>query len=291
MNTTESSQAIHEPLGPGLTRTWALDKVRWEGDTEYQHMVIAETAQGVSLFCDNDRQSTEFSQLVYHEALMVPALLLADRVDTVLIVGSSEGVASEMAAAAGASKVDHVDIDRECVRRCAELLPYGYTPETLATAESGRDTIRLSYADGDEFLAARYAEGTRYDIVVVDLPDEHDDVAAQHNRLYGVDFLRRCEELLSPGGVVAYQAGCPTVWRNATLLRSWQRFNEVFETTAYFGSDEHEWAFLFGCAEDPGADPVSLMIDQLPRCEYRPTSIDAATLTASTIPPYTLRHP
>lgn len=290
MSTTESCREILEPLADGLTRTWTLDEVLWEGDTEFQHLVIAKTEQGISLFCDNDRQSTEFSQLVYHEALMVPAFLLADRVDAVLIVGSSEGVASELAAAAGASKVDHVDIDRECVRRCAELLPYGYTPESLAQAESGQDTIRLTYADGFQFLADRYAEGTRYDIVVVDLPDEHDDADAQHNRLYGVDFLQRCKELLAPGGVVAYQAGCPTVWRNATLLRSWRRFHEVFATTAYYGSDEHEWAFLFGCADDLGALPTSLMVDQLPRCEYTPETIDAAALLGNTVPPHTLRH-
>lgn len=290
MSAGESTREIHEPLAPGLTRTWALDEVLWEGDTAFQHMVIATTTQGISLFCDSDRQSTEFSQVIYHEAMMVPAFLLAAQVDSVLIVGSSEGVASEMAAAAGASRVDHVDIDQECVRRCAELLPYGYTPETLAAAESGAGAIRLSYADGYEFLAARHAEGTRYDIVVVDLPDEHDDGVAQHNRLYGVEFLSRCKELLAPGGVVAYQAGCPTVWRNATLRKSWARFNEVFGTTSYFGSDEHEWAFLFGRAEIDERDPTDLMVDRLPSCEYRPASIDAPALRACTTPPHTVRH-
>ena len=68
---------IQEPMGAGMQRLWRVDEVRWEGDTEYQHVLIGQTEQGVSLFCDDDRQSTEFSQLVYHEAMMVPGFLLA----------------------------------------------------------------------------------------------------------------------------------------------------------------------------------------------------------------------
>jgi spermidine synthase len=286
----DGRRVIREPLGPGMCRLWGLDDVLWEGDTAYQRVVIAKTAQGVSLFCDDDRQSTEFSQLVYHEALLVPALLLADRVDRVLVVGSSEGVVSQIALAAGARRVDHVDIDAEAVRRCAEHLPYGYTPEELAAAEAGDGPVRVHYADGWEFVR-RVAESTEdnYDIVVVDLPDEHDDEQAQHNRLYGKDFLALCRSALAEGGVVVSQAGCPTLWRNTTLIRSWQRFHEVFGTVAYFGSDEHEWAFLFGRA-DRAPDPTATMIGRLAECAYRPVSIDAEALLACGIPPYSVRH-
>src|SRR5215470_7297308 len=179
---------LHEPLAPGLRRSWLLDEVLWAGDTGFQHVVIARTEQGVTLFCDGERQSSELGQLAYHEALLVPALLLAERVERVLVVGSSEGVVSQLAVAAGARTVDHVDIDRECVRRCAELLPYGYSAAELAAAERGDSPVRVHYADGWDFVAA--ASG--FDVIVVDLPDERDNQTAQHNRLYGVEFLRRC---------------------------------------------------------------------------------------------------
>ena len=89
-----------------------------------------------------------------------------------LVVGSSEGVVSQLALAAGATRVDHVDIDTECVRRCAELLPYGYTPAELAAAEAGDGPVRMHYADGWQFLADAAARGDRWDVVIVDLPDE-----------------------------------------------------------------------------------------------------------------------
>jgi spermidine synthase len=275
---------IDEPVGAGLTRVWQVDDVIADEHTQYQHVVIGKTAQGVSLFCDNERQSTDFSQLVYHEALLVPALLLASRVDRVLVVGSSEGVVCQIAVAAGASVVDHVDIDTQAVKLCAQHLPYGYTTEELAAAERGDGPIRVHYTDGWEFIRN---SAEKYDIVLVDLPDEQDGTDAQHNRLYGTEFLELCKGLLTPGGVVAYQGGCPTLWRNSTLVRCWRRFEQVFDTPVYFGSDEHEWAFFFGTSLD---SPVEVMITRLGTLPYRPATIDSLTLRGSTVPPVSLRQ-
>lgn len=274
------SRRIVEPLGPGLHRVWDIDEVLVDTTTRYQHLVIARTAHGVTLFCDDDRQSAEHSQLVYHEALLVPALLLARRLDRVLVIGSSEGVVSQIALEAGASRVDHVDIDREAVELCARHLPYGYTEADLRAG----GPVRIHYADGREFVE-RSAD--RYDVIVVDLPDEHPG-PAQHNRLYAKEFLGHCLARLAPGGVVVSQAGCPTLWRNDTLVRSWHRFGSVFATTVYFGSAEHEWAFLTGLAE-PVPDPAALMVERLAGLPYRPVTIDAATVRAGTVAPVSLR--
>ncbi|GAA3047312.1 spermidine synthase [Actinokineospora globicatena] len=275
---------IVEPLGPGLTRTWDMPEVLVDTKTDFQHLVIGRTAQGLSLFCDDDRQSTEFSQLTYHEALLVPALLLAKTLDKVLVVGSSEGVVSQISVAAGASVVDHVDIDQRAVELCAEHLPYGYTSEELARAVAHDGPVRVHYADGWQFLADTQQ---RYDVVLVDLPDERPEFA-QHNRLYEEEFLTRCRSVLTEGGVVVCQAGSQTMWRNETLIRSWRRFNEVFASTVYYGSDEHEWAFLFGLAEST-PDTTELMVERLATLPYRPETIDADALRGNTIPPYTVR--
>ena len=272
---------IVEPLAPGITRNWSLSEVICDVHTEFAHLVIGRTEQGIALFSDGERQSTEFSQLVYHEALLVPALLLADRIERVLVIGSGEGVVSQLAVSAGATQVDHVDIDREAVRMSAEHLLYGYTTDELRRAESSFGPITMHYRDGWEFVDRCT---TAYDIVVVDLPDER-TASAQHNRLYELDFLKSCRGI---GGVVVSQAGCPTLWRNESLRSSWQRFHETFNTVAYFGSDEHEWAFLSGLSGTV-KDALAVMSARLPTLTYRPRTIDADTLVASTVPPKALR--
>src|SRR5271165_513069 len=177
-----SDGEIVEPIAPGLTRNWRLSELICDVRTRFQHLVIGRTEQGVSLFSDGERQSTELSQLVYHEALLVPALLLADKIEHVLVIGSGEGVVSQLAVAAGATRVDHVDIDREAVRLCAEHLPYGYTTAELLAAERGLGPITLHYCDGWSWAES----SASYDVVVVDLPDERTE-PAQHNRLYDTD--------------------------------------------------------------------------------------------------------
>ncbi|ANN18107.1 spermidine synthase [Amycolatopsis orientalis] len=284
-----AQRRIAEPMGPGLTRHWDVEEVLFEGRTAFQNVLIGRTAQGISLFCDDERQSTELSQLVYHEALMIPSLLLADRVERVLIIGSSEGVASHLAVAAGAGVVDHVDIDAEAVRACAEHLPYGYTPGELARAERGDGKVRVHYRDGWEFLAEARERGDAYDVVVIDLPDENDDPEAQHNRLYGTDFLTRCTKLLTHGGVVGCQAGCPTLWRNQTLISSWRRFTESFGTVLYYGSDEHEWAFLSGRA-DVLDDPRTLVAEKIGKAGIGESTMDEDALLTNTVPPFSLRR-
>jgi spermidine synthase len=309
-----SSEEIVEPIAPGLTRNWRLSDVLCDVHTDFQHVVIGRTEQGIALFCDGERQSTEFSQLVYHEALLVPGLLLADRIERVLVIGSGEGVVSQLAVAAGATRVDHVDIDRHAVWLCAQHLPYGYSVDELRRAEKGLGPVVMHYGDGADFvdrareLSALRASGSSppYDVVVVDLPDERADAArpdalrasgssrrdalrasgsSRHNRLYQVEFLQRCRDI---GGVVVSQAGCPTLWRNSTLQRSWQRFRGTFGTVVYFGSDEHEWAFLSGVAE-PRDGAVAAMTARLDTLRYRPRTIDAKTLRGCTVPPKTLR--
>lgn len=281
------SQRIEEPVGPGLTRIWDLHEVIVDTHTPFQHMVIARTEQGISLFSDDDRQSTEFSQLTYHEAMMVPAFVLAEKLDKVLIIGSGEGVASQMSVAAGATHVDHVDIDQLEVELCARHLPYGYSSDELAAAVEGDGPIKVHYADGWDFLATAAQAGTRYDVIVIDLPDERVE-DAQHNRLYEAEFLSRCRALLAPGGVLCAQAGCATMWRNETLKRSWERFHEQFGTVVHYGSDEHEWSFLFGLV-DTVDDPVGGMTDRLARLPYRPETIDARALVRGAIEPHALR--
>lgn len=279
---------LTEELSDGLTRMWRIDEVLHTERTAFQDVLVARTAHGVSLFCDQERQSTELTQLVYHEALTIPPVLLAERLDRCLVIGSSEGVACQLLVQCGARRVDHVDIDARAVDLCARYLPFGYSRLELDDAENGRGPIKVVYEDGYAFIENAVRAGRGYDVIIVDLPDASAEGTAQHDRLYGAQFLELCERALAPGGAMCTQAGCPTMWRNATLAQAWRKLTARFPTVTYFGSDEHEWAFLSARREEL-ADPLSLMIERLATLAYRPVSIDGATLRGGSVVPVSVR--
>ncbi|RCG21174.1 spermidine synthase [Sphaerisporangium album] len=282
-------ESFDEPLGQGLWRRWQVHDVLFRGATSYQDVLIAVTEHGVTLFCDGERQSSELSQLTYHEALMVPALLMCSRPpEQVLIVGSSEGVASRIAVESGALLVDHVDIDAQCVQLCAEHLPYGYTSAELVAACTGQGPVTVHYQDGHAWVERALREDRRYDLIVIDLPDEQPDAPAQHNRLYDTPYLQMCRDLLTSTGVLAIQAGCPTLWRNDTLAASVNRLQQVFSSTGFYACYEHEWAFAFGLAETGPLDVIA-RFNRLPDLPYQPSTLDLASLVSGAVLPYHVR--
>lgn len=240
------SLQVNEPLSEGITRSWAIKEVLYSGDTNYQNVMIGKSAHGITLFCDGERQSSEQTQLCYHEALVIPGLLLTRLRRRALVIGSSEGVVSKMLIDQGFEKVVHVDIDEECVRICSKFLPYGYQPIELATASTANDQIELIFADGYKFVSDALQQSEMYDFIIVDLPDETESADSQHDKLYDVDFIQKCANLLHHGGCLTFQAGCQTLWRQNTLLKAVERFKNVFPTILPYVSDEHEWTFISG---------------------------------------------
>lgn len=286
-----TTTAVDESVGAGLTRRWAVQAIAYEGRTKYQDVLIGTTAQGQTLFCDDERQSSAQTQLCYHEALVIPGVVMAQQHRRALVIGSSEGVASQLLVSQGFDMVEHVDIDEETVRLCAEHLPYGYSTSELSSLVAGAGPITLVFEDGVEYVRRAAEASAEYDLIIVDLPDESEGEDAQQDRLYKSDFLRTCASLLSPGGAVVYQAGCPTVWRQGTLARAVRRFEDVFDSVLPYVSDEHEWVFLVGSSADLDAEGVvERALSGLEALPHAPATIDAQAIRRGAVLPYSIRN-
>ncbi|MGR3910828.1 adenosylmethionine decarboxylase [Burkholderia sp. SR8] len=280
---------IEEQLSSGLARVWEIEEVVAAERTAYQDVLIARTAHGMTLFCNRERQSSELTQLIYHEGQFIPAALLAGQRKRVLVIGSSEGVVVQLALWCGAEHVVHVDIDRRCVDLCAEHLPYGYSKRDVERYEKGTDAVHLLFEDGSAAVDRLRAENQRFDIVVMDLPDEELDSDQRHNRLYQRKFLEDLRDLLEPNGVVISQAGCASFWRNQTLAHTFQRFSDTFSNAVYFELTEQDWVWVIGCnAATP--DPVATMQHTLKTLPYTPHFIDSNLIAAATVLPLGLRR-
>lgn len=154
-------------------------------------------------------------------------------------------------------------------------------------AERGHGPVRVHCTDGWAYLAET---DQRYDVVVVDLPDERpDDPTAQHNRLYGRAIPAPRGRCVHRRGALVGQAGCATLWRNETLLRSIDRFDTVFPAVVHYGFDEHEWSFLTG-TRHAVPDPLRRMTDRLATLPCRPATLDAEALRRGAVLPHTARE-
>ena len=279
---------VTEEIAPGIDRSWEIEEVRAHARTQFQDVLIGRTAQGLTLFCENERQSTELSQLIYHEGQIIPAALMAEKIDRVLVIGSSEGVISQIAVDLGASKVVHVDIDEACVRLCAEFLPYGYSSEDVERGLVASGPVELLFQDAFAYIDQCVETNSKFDVIVMDLPDEQVG-DAQQNRLYQEEFLKKISTLLTSDGAFITQAGSTTFWRNETLVRTLRRMDNVFASTAFFEMEEQDWAWVVG-TNFACSDIASRMSKKLPELSYTPQFIDAESIQKATIIPASIRR-
>lgn len=276
---------IEEPISEGLTRVWDVSEVIHQEKTPYQELLIGKTAHGITLFCNNERQSSELTQLLYHECQIIPAVLMAEHRRSALVIGSSEGVVPQLLVKFGFESVEHVDIDEAAVRACAKYLPYGYTEAdvnsySVPVGQTSMLPIKLMFYDGKQYVRNMRRIGKKYDVICMDLPDisEGDD---QHNSLYSSKFFTECKDILHRTGAFVTQAGCASLWRQKGLIKVLKAMREAFEHVTIFDSDEQDWAWAIGQTDSLGMrDPVP---DEL--CGYEPRHIDWDVIDKATVLP------
>lgn len=286
-----SQRWLSEPIHDDVRDLWWLHEVLHESRTALQEVLVARTALGTTLFCDQNPQSAELGQLHFHEAELLPAVALAERAGRVLVIGCSEGTVAQIAAQCGARRVDHVDLDPECVRICAEHLPYGFTTEEVLRAERGEGPVKLHYEDGFEFVRRAADGGQGYDVIVLDLPEEPED---ERGAYLQCEFLARCRDLLAPGGVLSTHVSrphlsAPTERSAPGLQRPWQQFGEIFGTRVYFRSEEQPWAAVMLGRAGRVPHPVVTMRERLVELPYKPRTMDGDSLRRATSLPLVLR--
>jgi spermidine synthase len=181
---------------------YGITDVYWAGKTPFcDSVVIAENpTHGRMLFMDNEIQSAQHDEAIYHEHLVHPILNALTHIPEkrVLVIGGGEGATPREVLkwnVHDVAHVDWVDIDGELVKLCKQHMKYA--PEHMYADK------RLTYyaADARTFLK----ECVRYDVVILDLPDPdiEDILADPANALYGPGFW----ELLKPHGAIVSHAG------------------------------------------------------------------------------------
>ena len=163
---------------------------RARGETE-EVEVWENPVFGRIMVIDGQVQLSERDELLYHEFLVHPPMMLSRSVDRVLIVGGGDGGAAREALRYG-SEVTVVDIEPMVPKVSRMFFP---------SLSSGLEGTNLVIKDAFEFLK----EGGEFDVVIADTTDP----VGPAKRLSTEDFFSMVKERLGSGGVYAGQLGSP----------------------------------------------------------------------------------
>lgn len=192
---------------------YKLEQCLWAGKTPSCDKVVIgkNPVYGTMLFLDDELQSAQSDEAIYHEHLIHPALAAAVAAkktgNSVLVVGGGEGATVREVLKWGdaVDRVDWIDIDSALVDLCRHHMKFA--------EDDVYNDRRVRYLSMDirAFLMQTDPD-TKYDVIVLDLPDP--DVAelraaapTDANPLYGPAFWALLKGCLADSGVVVSHAG------------------------------------------------------------------------------------
>jgi spermidine synthase len=235
-----SASWFTENYSPHDSRSHQLKKVLLRSKTRFQKAVLADSYSfGRCLILNDEIQSAEMDEFIYHEALVQPAMAMHLAPRDILILGGGEGATvREVLRHARVRRVTMVDIDGEVVEFCRKYLSRWH--------QGALDHIktRLLIADARSFVEKTEE---KFDIIISDLPTPmniQDPVAS----LYTLGFYRHMADRLKSGGIFVAQSGSGH-WLHLQFHANVQRilrkiFNVVRPYYAFVPSFDEPWAFL-----------------------------------------------
>jgi spermidine synthase len=192
--------------------------------SKFNDIIVLETQTwGKALFLNNELQSTERDQEIYHRALCFNAMQPAAR--HVLVLGAGEGSTARMILNSGPDKqVAMVEIDQKVIDVCREHIP--------SMSGTVWDNPRLHLIIDDAFTFVNQCS-ERFDAVVSDLSSPSPDGISEP--LYTKHFYSKVKDILKPGGIFVTQA-------THRPDRYWKEFKEAFPQSGTWS----EWVPSFG---------------------------------------------
>lgn len=236
----------------------AFHETLFAGRTPYQEVrVVLSPVYGKMLILDDDIQSAQADEYIYHEVLVHPALAALPRpARRVLILGGGEGATlREVLKLRSLERVVMVDLDGDLVDICKEHMP--------EWAQGAFDDPRLELRHED---ARAYLETCTesFDVVIHDLPQPLEESPLR------LLFTRQCFELVKrvmpPDGLLCMQACSAKLFHNSLNLAIRRTVGEVFAHTSslsafipFFATD---WGYVLASAS---TDPLALGADEIDR--------------------------
>ncbi len=217
-----------------------IKKIIKKKKTKFQELVIADTYSfGRCLILDGELQSALFDERIYHETLVhIPMALGRNIAKKVLVLGGGEGAtAREILRWKNLENVSMVDIDKDTVKFCMKYLSAWHKNSFF------NKKVKIFYEDAYSFVKN---SSEKWDVIIMDLPCPLRGGPAY--KLYSVEFMRLLKKHLSPGGVLASQAGSGSMididFHLAFYSTCQKVFKKVLSYQIFVPSFDVPWAFV-----------------------------------------------
>lgn len=194
---------VEDACSSSITSLYPITKVHWVAKTDFcDEAVIATCPElGKTLFLDNEIQSSESDEAVYHECLVHPVIAStpSNIRSRVLVIGGGEGATvREVLKWPDVKHVTWIDIDDTLVNACREHL--GWAPHVYSDAR-----VEYKAMDIRDFLKSN---SEPYNIIIIDLPDP--DITSNFNDptiLQNMEFWNGIRKNLTSDGAFATHCG------------------------------------------------------------------------------------
>lgn len=205
-------------MWPGQGQGLKVDKVLFDGKTEFQHLTVFESDPkgpwGTVMTLDGAIQFTDYDEFCYHEMLANLSLCCHKKPEKVLILGGGDGgvlreVLRHKTADGIIQSVELCDIDGEVVNQSKIHFPQ------IACGLS-HPCVKVTVGDGVAYV--KNAKDNEYDIIIIDTTDPEGPAS----ELFGAEFYKNVMRILRPGGIVCNQG--ESVWLHRPLIEKMMKF-------------------------------------------------------------------
>jgi len=183
------------------------DEIVYTKDTPYQRIVITRGRAGFQLFLNGNLQFSSTDEYRYHEALVHPAMLLAQDPRRIMVLGGGDGLAvREILKYPSVEHVTLVDLDPEMTRLSSRF------PLLASLNNHALNDPRVKIVNEDAFLWVEETTEVLYDAAILDFPDPNTFALG---KLYTTRFYRMLRSRLAENAAVSVQATSPMFARNS----------------------------------------------------------------------------
>jgi spermidine synthase len=183
------------------------DEIIHSKDTPYQRIVITRGRAGFQLFLNGNLQFSSTDEYRYHEALVHPAMLLANNPRRVLVLGGGDGLAlREILKYPSVEHVTLVDLDPYMTQLSSHF------PPLAALNHRSFEDRRVQVVNEDAFVWVEETSEQPYDAAIVDFPDPNTFALG---KLYTTHFYRMLRSRLNENAAVSVQCTSPMFARNS----------------------------------------------------------------------------